>query len=68
MMPGSTAEPGALQFTHDFIEKNRERLSPEEALNKTRYERWPTTWENRVLGVPSMEVTSKERRDNYRLS
>jgi hypothetical protein len=65
MMPGSTDNTGALSFTQDFIEKNRDRLTPEAALNKTRYERWPTTWENRVLGVPSMEVTSEERRSNY---
>lgn len=64
MMVGST-DPNALSFTQDFIEKNRDRLTPEAALNKTRDERWPTAWQKNVLGIPSMEVTSEERRSNY---
>lgn len=38
---------------------------PDENLLETRNARWPRRWEKYVLGQPSMEVTSEERRDNY---
>lgn len=39
--------------------------SPDDSLTETRDKRWPTRWENRVQGVPSMAVSSEERRANY---
>jgi len=38
---------------------------PDENLLETRNARWPRRWEKYVLGQPSMEITSEERRDNY---
>jgi hypothetical protein len=55
-----------------FLDRFREeRVSsqdfqdPDQSLAETRDKRWPTRWENRVQGVPSMALASEERRANY---
>jgi len=40
-------------------------VDPDLSLIETRNERWPTRWEKKVQGQPSMEITSEERRSNY---
>ena len=64
-MSEPTSDPKALAFTQDFMKRRGLFQPPEETVNETRYERWPTRWDNKVLGIPSMDVAGEERRSNY---
>ena len=55
-------------FLDGFIDRKmspEDFSAPEESLLATRNERWPTRWDNRVQGVPSMALASDERRRDY---
>jgi len=56
------------QFLDEYVATRlpeKEFIDPDIALIETRNERWPTRWQKKVQGQPSMEITSEERRSNY---
>lgn len=68
MYPEDTTGQEAKTFLDDFTQRKKLTLSPDETLLEARDSkggRWPTFWEYRVGGVPSMEVAGEERGSNY---
>jgi len=53
------------QFLTEYRKKTFQ--DPDDSLMDTRDARWPTNWQNRVQGMPNMQITAPERRANYNL-
>lgn len=55
-------------FLDEFAQRKKLFPSPDDNLTEARDSkggRWPTFWDSRVRGIPSMEVAGKERGENY---
>lgn len=56
------------QFLDNYVStrfESEDFVNPDDSILETRNERWPTRWQKKVQGQPSMEITSEERRYNY---
>jgi hypothetical protein len=65
MNPEEATDQPATSFPLDFAKRKGLMNSPDENLEKIRTDRWLTTWDRQVKGMPSMEFTSEERSPNF---
>jgi hypothetical protein len=65
MYPDESTGQSVKSFLNGFIQEKKLFPAPDENTQEVLTGRWPQNWDNKVKGVPSMEVNSPERRGNF---